>query len=60
MPDITLAELATLTRRHIVTIRRLAREGKLPGVYRVGSRWMIRRDAVDRLRGLPAPAENAG
>lgn len=51
MPDVTLQEIATITRRHIVTIRRLARTGKLPGAYRIGRRWMFRSEAIDSLRG---------
>ena len=51
--DIPLSELAQLTRRHIETLRRLARMGRLPGAYRVGGRWMFRREALDDLRGGP-------
>jgi len=34
--DLTLQELAAVTRRHPETLRSLARRGKLPGVYRLG------------------------
>lgn len=50
--DVTIRELAVITCRHIETLRRLARATRLPGAYRIGQRWMIRRDAVDALRGL--------
>ena len=50
-PDLTLREVAAITRRHIVTIQRLARTGKLIGAYRIGRRWMVRSEAIDALRG---------
>lgn len=49
--DVTIKQLAELTQRHIETLRRLARTGKLPGAYRIGSRWMVRSEAVQELRG---------
>jgi predicted site-specific integrase-resolvase len=51
--DLTLAELARITRRHPETLRRLARTGQLPGVYRLGGRWMIAPQNARRLRRLP-------
>lgn len=51
--DITIDELARVTRRHPETLRRLAREGKLPGVYRVGRRWMMSPEALCKLRNMP-------
>lgn len=53
--DLTLQEFARLTRRHVETLRRLARMGQLPGVYRLGGRWMIAEENARRLRCLPAP-----
>jgi len=50
--DLTIEELAAITRRHPETLRRLARTKRLPGVYRIGDRWMIPQEAVDRLRGI--------
>ena len=52
-PDLTLAELALLTRRSLETLRRLCRAGSLPGVYRIGRRWMISQAAADVLRKIP-------
>lgn len=34
MVDLTIRELARITRRHTETLRRLARNGKLPGASR--------------------------
>lgn len=48
--DLTLQELAFVVDKHPETLRRLARRGRLPGVYRLGGRWMISREAADRLR----------
>ena len=56
MQDLLLSELAEITRRHPATLRRLARAGRLPGVYKIGARWMISRLATDRLRHI----ENLG
>lgn len=56
-PDLTIQELAQLTGRHPETLRRLARTDELPGVYRLGSRWMITRAAADKLRRVPTTAE---
>ena len=48
--DMTLAELATITRRNVESLRMLARVGRLPGVYRLGNRWLISEENVRRLR----------
>ena len=50
--DMTLMALAEITGRKVETLRRLAKTHKLPGVYRLGGRWMITKEAADRLRGL--------
>lgn len=50
--DLTLSELADVTGRHVETLRRLARMGQLPGVYRIGGRWMIAEVNARRLRGI--------
>ncbi len=52
MPDLTMADLAKLTGRHVDTLRRLARTHRLPGVYRLGNCWMMTQEAADRLRRL--------
>ncbi len=57
-PDLTIHDLAAITGRHVETLRRLARIGRLPGVYRLGRRWMISREAADKLRCVPM-RENA-
>jgi hypothetical protein len=51
MQDLTLHDLSKITRRHIETLRRLARVGALPGAYRIGGRWMIRAESLDQIRG---------
>jgi excisionase family DNA binding protein len=53
-PDLTLEEVAILTRKHRETLRRLARSKKLIGAYRIGGRWMVRAEALAQLRGIPA------
>ncbi len=50
--DLTISEFAQITRRNIETVRRLARLGKLPGAYKLGGRWLISRQAADRIRRL--------
>jgi hypothetical protein len=59
MADLTMIDLAKVTGRHVETLRRLARMNRLPGVYRLGCRWMITHERADRLRALPG-AEEAG
>ena len=54
--DLTLGALARITGRHVETLRRLARTGRLPGAYKLGGRWAISPEAADRLRRVP-PAE---
>ena len=41
---------ARLISCHSETLRRLARMGHLPGAYKVGRSWRIRRSAVESLR----------
>lgn len=53
MADLSLKQLASIVGRHEGTLRRLAREGKLPGAYRLGGTWLISREAADRLRQIP-------
>jgi excisionase family DNA binding protein len=53
LPDYTLAEYAQIVRIGSATLQRLAKQGKLPGVYRIGSRWRVRRQVADQ-RGMPA------
>ncbi|MBM4046732.1 MAG: helix-turn-helix domain-containing protein [Planctomycetes bacterium] len=48
--DLSIKQLAEVTGRHVESLRCLARMGRLPGVYRLGGRWMISREAADRLR----------
>jgi len=36
---LTVDEAAKMLKIHPETVRRLAREGKLPGAYRVGGQW---------------------
>lgn len=49
--DLTLKEVSILTKKHVETIRRLARQRRIPGAYRVGNRWMFRADAIEAMRG---------
>lgn len=50
MPDLTIGDLAKVTGRHPETLRRLARLNQLPGAYRLGRRWLVRREALSELR----------
>jgi len=56
MRDLTLDDLSQITGRHPDTLRRLARRGSLPGVYKLGGRWLISREAADRLRNVARDA----
>ena len=51
--DFTLEDLSKITGRHHETLRRLAREGQIPGMYRLGRHWLIARENAARLRRLP-------
>ena len=55
--DLTLPELAMITRRHPESLRRLARAGRVPGMYRLGRRWLIAAESAARLRGLKGDAD---
>ena len=44
---ITAEEVAKYLRIHPYTVRRLARDGKLPG-FRVGGQWRFRKDEIDK------------
>ncbi len=50
--DYTARELARLLHVHPRTVRRLARDGDLPGAYKVGRLWRFRREAVQKMRGV--------
>lgn len=57
-----IEQVAELLHLHVMTIYRLAKEGKLPG-FKVGGRWRFRRDAmedwmVDRVQVARLEAEN--
>ncbi len=39
------------------TIRRLCREGKIPGAIQVGKQWRIPREYLQRQRTIPKPDE---
>ena len=53
MADLTVSDLGAVLGLHPETLRRLARTGCLPGVYKVGGRWLMSREAAARLRKLP-------
>lgn len=58
--DLTIQEFSLITRRHVETLRRLARMEKLPGAYKIGGRWMISQEAADKLRNIPADLNRLG
>jgi len=43
----TAEEIAKFLKLHPYTIRRLAREKKIPG-FRVGGQWRFRKDEIDK------------
>jgi excisionase family DNA binding protein len=49
--DYSVRQLADLVGVHPDTLRRLARAGRLPGAYRVGTRWRFAYEAIEELRG---------
>lgn len=49
-PDYTISELATLTNSKEPHLSRLAREGRLPGAYKLGGQWRIVRSVFDAHR----------
>ena len=58
--DIPFSDLARITGRHVESLRRMARKGKLTGAYRLGGRWILRREALDFLRGMDDEQSNDG
>ena len=46
---LTAEEVAELLRIHPYTVRRLAREGKLPG-FRIGGQWRFNRKEFEALQ----------
>jgi len=47
METFTVEELAAYLKLHAYTIRRLAREGKIPS-FKAGGQWRFRRDEIDK------------
>ena len=45
---LTIAETAAALGVSERTIYELARTGRLPGALRLGGRWLVRRDALER------------
>ncbi len=43
---LTVDQVAHILRLHVMTIYRLAQEGKLPG-FKVGSRWRFQKEALE-------------
>jgi len=43
---LTIEQVAELLHLHVMTVYRLAREGRLPG-FKVGARWRFRRDVLE-------------
>lgn len=47
---ITAEEVAKYLRIHPYTVRRLAREGKLPG-FKIGGQWRFKKEEIDKPKG---------
>ena len=43
---LTVEEVANILHLHVMTVYRLAKDGKLPG-FKVGGRWRFERTALD-------------
>lgn len=50
----TLEETARLLGISHIHTANLARAGKLPGAFRLGTRWLVSRQVIDRLLADPA------
>lgn len=50
--DLSMRQLAEITGMHIETIRSLARDNKIPGVYKLGGVWRISQEALNTLRNI--------
>ncbi|HYG77024.1 MAG TPA: helix-turn-helix domain-containing protein [Planctomycetota bacterium] len=55
-PDLTLEQVAQITQRSLEGIRNLALAGKLPGTYKIGGVWRMRRETLDQIRGISSSA----
>lgn len=52
-PDVKLTQAEGILGVSADELRRLAREGRLPGAYQLPTgHWRIRRDALDTMRGI--------
>ncbi len=47
METFTVEELAKYLKLHTFTVRRLAREGKIPS-FKAGGQWRFRKDEINR------------
>lgn len=59
---LTVGQVAELLHLHVMTVYRLAKQGKLPG-FKVGGRWRFRKEAmenwmVDRAQVAKLEADN--
>lgn len=54
MSDLLTTEAAAKLRVHPVTLRRMAREGRVAGAFRVGDRWRFRDDCTIEPARLPS------
>lgn len=48
--DRTIRDLAAVTGRHPDTLRKLARNGRLVGAYKLGGTWLVNREAFEEFR----------
>ena len=57
---LTIAEVSSALGVSERTIYEMARTGRLPGALRLGGRWLVRRDLLEKAleaRATPAPIE---
>jgi len=46
-------EAAAALNCHPSLVRRYCQQGRLPGAFKIGNRWVIPRDALDQFASLP-------
>jgi excisionase family DNA binding protein len=57
MEFFTVKELAEHLHAHQGTIYKLSRQGRLPGCFRVGAKWLFNRTAIEQWEHTQAPAD---
>jgi excisionase family DNA binding protein len=48
---LTVKEVAALLRVNYTTVYKLAKDGRIPSSFRIGTKWRFRRDVIERWMG---------